>query len=352
MNHKTKTLVILTPGFAKDESDSTCLPMQQSFIRSLNKMIPQLNIIILAFQYPYVRKTYKWYGNTVISFNGRNRGGLSKLFLFQKWNAAIKKIHNENNIDGLLSFWYTECALTGKRFANKYKVKHYCWMWGQDAKKGNKYVSLARLKSNELIAFSDFIQNEFEKNYAVRPLHVITPGVDVSDFPFNNVDKDIDIIAAGSLIPLKQYDIFIQVVAELKKRMPFIKAVLIGGGPEKRRLENLIESANLQSNIILPGELSHPNVLQWMQRGKVFLHPSSYEGFGIVCIEALCAGAEVISFVRPMNKKIENWHIVTTKEEMIKDATKILATSEPDYKSITPYTIEQTVQKIAKLFSF
>ena len=124
MNHKTKTLVILTPGFAKDESDSTCLPMQQSFIRTINKMIPQLNIIILAFQYPYVRKTYKWHGNTVISFNGRNRGGLSKLFLFQKWDAALKKIHQENKIDGLLSFWYTECALAGKRFANKYNVKH------------------------------------------------------------------------------------------------------------------------------------------------------------------------------------------------------------------------------------
>jgi len=352
MNHKTKTLVVLTPGFAKDESDSTCLPMQQSFIRSLNKMIPQLNIIILAFQYPYGRKTYKWHGNTVISFNGRNRGGISKLFLFQKWNAAIKKIHRENKIDGVLSFWYTECALTGKKFADKYHVKHYCWMWGQDAKKGNKYVSLARLKANELIAFSDFMQREFEKNYGISPLYVITPGVDIKDFSFNNVEKDIHIIAAGSLIPLKQYDIFIQVVAELKKRMPLIKAVLIGDGPEKSRLKNLIESADLQSNITLIGELPHPIVLQWMQRGKVFLHPSSYEGFGIVCIEALCAGAEVISFVRPMNKMIENWHIVATKEEMIQKATEILVKSNTEYNSIIPYTIEQSVQKMGQLFSF
>jgi hypothetical protein len=156
MNHKTKTLVILTPGFAKDESDSTCLPMQQSFIRYLNKMFPHLKIIILAFQYPYIKKTYKWHGNKVISFSGRNRGGISKLFLFQKWNAALKKIHKENKIDGLLSFWYTECALVGKRFADKYNVKYYCWMWGQDAKKGNKYISLTRLKPDELVVFFRF----------------------------------------------------------------------------------------------------------------------------------------------------------------------------------------------------
>ncbi len=352
MNHKIKTLVILTPGFAKDESDSTCLPMQQSFIRCLNKMFPHLNIIILAFQYPYVRKTYKWYGNIVMSFNGRNRGGLSKLFLFQKWNTALKKIQQENKIDGLLSFWYAECALAGKRFADKNNNKHYCWMWGQDAKKGNKYVSLTRLKSDELVVFSDFMQDEFEKNYGIRPLHVITPGIDVKEFSFNNDKRDIDIIAAGSLISLKQFDIFIQVVAELKKRMPLIKAVLIGDGSEKSRIQNLIESADLRSNIVLTGELPHQDVLQWMQRGKLFLHPSSYEGFGIVCIEALCSGAEVISFVKPMHTKIENWHIVATKEEMIKKATEILTTSKTEYKSIVPYTIEETVQKIAKLFSF
>ena len=352
MSHRTKTLVILTPGFAKDESDTTCLPMHQSFIRSLNKLVPHLNIIILAFQYPYIRKTYKWYGNTIISFNGRNRGGITKLFLFQKWNAAIKKIHLDIKIDGLLSFWYAECALAGKRFADKCHVKHYCWMLGQDAKKGNKYVSLAKLKPDELIALSDSQQNEFEKNYGIRSLHVITPGVEAKEISFNDIKKDIDIIATGSLIPLKQYDIFIQVIAEIKRRIPLIKTVLIGDGPEKSRLQSLIESADLQSNIFLTGELPHPDVLQWMQRGKVFLHPSSYEGFSIACLEALWSGADVLSFVRPMNKEIENWYVLKNKEEMIQKAIEILISPKAEYKSIIPYTFEQTVEKFSKLFSF
>jgi len=127
--------------------------------------------------------------------------------------------------------------------------------------------------------------------------------------------------------------------------------VLIGDGPEKNKLQSLIKSSGLQSNITLIGELSHPEVLQWMQRTKIFLHPSSYEGFGIVCIEALYSGAEVISFVKPMHNKIENWHIVKDKEEMIQKAAEILSTSKTEYKRIVPYTIEQTVQKIAKLFS-
>ena len=343
-------MVILTPGYAKDESDTTCLPMQQSFIRALNEKFPQLNIIILAFQYPYSNKTYQWFGNTVISLNGRNRGGVVKLFLRRKFHAVMKKIHNSNKINGILSFWYGECALVGKRFADKNHVKHYCWMWGQDAKNNNKYPSFVLLKPGELIAFSDFLQNEFEKNHGVRPLHVITPGIDIKEFSFSNVKKDVDIIAAGSLIPLKQYDIFIQVVREIKKSVPLVKAVLIGDGPEKNMLQSLIASSGLQSNIRVTGELPHPAVLQWMQRGKVFLHPSSYEGFGVVCIEALCSGAEVISFVKPMHADIENWHIVTSKEEMIQKATEILRSPDTEYKSIIPYTIEESVQKITQLF--
>jgi DNA-binding NarL/FixJ family response regulator len=37
----------------------------------------------------------------------------------------------------------------------------------------------------------------------------------------------------------------------------------------------------LQSTIVLTGELSHIATLQLMQRTKLFLHTSSYEGFGV-----------------------------------------------------------------------
>lgn len=350
MSDKRKTLVLLTPGFAKDESDTTCLPVQQSFIRNLNESFPQVNVIVLALHYPYFKKNYRWFGNTVISFGGRNRGGFFKLFFWKRLNAQLKRIHQDHGIDGILSFWYLECAFIGNRAARKYGIRHYCWSWGQDARKNNRYAALGFLKNEELVVFSDFLQKEFEKNYGIKPAHVITPGIDKKDFLNNINEKDIDIIAVGSLIPLKQYDIFIGVVSEIRKSIPNINAVLIGEGSEREKLQDMIVNLGLASNITLIGELSHPDVLRWMERSKVFLHTSSYEGFGIVCIEALCAGANVISFVKPMNSQIENWHIVINKEEMIEKTLELLKTSE--YKSIVPYTIEETVKKIAGLFSF
>src|SRR5215203_3280158 len=111
MNDKPKTLVILTPGFAKDEADNNCIPLQQNFVSVCKEVYPWLNIIVLAFDYPYVEKRYQWFNNTVISFNGRNKGGLSKLLLRRKIFSVLNEIHTSNNIIGLLSFWYGECAL-------------------------------------------------------------------------------------------------------------------------------------------------------------------------------------------------------------------------------------------------
>jgi glycosyltransferase involved in cell wall biosynthesis len=351
MSQNEKTLVILTPGFAANESDTTCIPMQQSFVRVLKKNYPQLNIIILAFQYPYFKKRYKWFDVTVIPFSGRNKGGLSKLLLRRKVKDALKAINNTNTITGLLSFWYGECALAGKKFADRHNIKHFCWIWGQDAKKENKYARHIRLEGNELIAYSDFLRDEFERNHNIRPHKVIPAAIDPGQLSDSVPERDIDILAAGSLIPLKQYDIFIEIAAGIKKQLPGIKTMLIGNGPEKEKLLGLIAKSGLQPAITLTGELSYPEVLQWMQRTKVFLHPSSYEGFSGVCLEALGAGAHVMSFCKAMNREIEHLHIVKTKEEMMQRALNILKDIDTDYSASIPFLMNDSAKAVMKLFS-
>ena len=352
MNNERKTLIILTPGFPENEADSTCLPLQQSFILSLKELYPQLEIVILSFQHPYHKKKYTWFGMTVIPFSGRNKGGLSRLFLRKKIKATLKKIHQEDKISGLLSFWCNECAWIGKHFGDRYGIKHYCWVSGQDATKENKYPQKLRPNPEELVALSDFLGDEFEKNHGIRPSHLVPPGIVPKQYQSLAVEKDIDILAAGSLIPLKQYDIFLHIVAEIKKQIPLVKAVLIGEGPERVKLQSLITTLGLQANFSLTGELPHPEVLQWMQRAKTFLHTSSYEGFGVVCIEALHAGAHVVSFVKPMNADIQNWQIAGNKEDMIQKTLEILKNPCMEYIRVTPYLLENSVKKMMKLFSY
>ena len=348
MNKNEKILIILTPGFAKDETDSVCLPLQQQLVRALKEVNPQLNIIVLSFQYPFRTKKYLWFNTTVIPFNGKRR--LSRLLMKRKLNATLKKIHSVTPITTLLSFWHGECAAIGKQFADKHGLKHFCWILGQDAKKENKYPQRSQLRPDDLIALSDFLQTEFEKNHSVRPGHLIPAGINTRLFNIDEKEKDIDIIGAGSLIPLKQYGIFLQTIAEIKKQIPGIKAMLIGKGPEKEKLQILIIQLGLQSTVTLTGELPYQEVLEQMQRAKVFLHPSSYEGFSGVCLEALYAGAHVISFCKAMKQDIEQWHIVSSQEEMTQKATAILENPATVYNRVTFCTINEIAKKLTALF--
>src|ERR1700676_1303589 len=268
MNKDNKILIIHTPGFARDERDTTCLPFLQNFIRELNEQFPLLKVIILAFDYPFITAAYQWNKNEVISFNGWGKKNFKKLFKWLVIWKRMKRIRRSNHAVGLLSLWCNECAYLGDRFAKRNNLPHFCWILGQDAKKENNYVFRIKPSSTDLIAISDFIQEEFEKNHAIRPKHVISVGIRPAEFPGENTARDIDILGVGSLIPLKQYHLFIEVIYPVSLYIPSIKVVLCGKGPEENNLRKLISKYSLHKNITLTEELPHSEILQTMNRSK------------------------------------------------------------------------------------
>ena len=349
MIEQRKTLIILSPGFPANEEDSSCLPAQQSFVHSLNKIFPEIKIIIFAFQYPYIKSNYTWNNNEVISLGGKNRKKLFRLQMWRKVWLKLKSLNENENIIGLLSFWCTETALIRKSFAKKNKLKHFCWISGQDARTGNRMIRLINPQPQELIAMSDSLATEFFNNYKIFPLHIIPNAIDPDLFSSNKNEKDIEISGAGSLIHLKRYDIFISIVKKITEKFPSAKAVLCGKGAEEKKLKLLIEKLNLENNITLTGEIPHNDVLKIMQRSKIFLHTSSYEGFSGACLEALYAGAQVISFCNPVNQKIDHWHIVKTEKEMIEKTIELLQNSSTEFTPVLPFTMENTAKKIMSL---
>jgi len=347
---KPDTLIILTPGFPKNEADSTCVPPQQVFVKALQGAAPALNVIVLTFQYPFFSAEYSWNGIKVIAFGNRRNSRFYRKFTGIRVWQTLKRLHKEYRIIGLLSFWFGKCAYIGDVFGKKYRLKHYCWILGQDAKAGNKYVKRVKPQAGSLIALSDFIQREFKMNYAVRPEYIIPVGIDTRMFPPIESKRDIDILGAGSLIPLKQYDVFLEMIHFLKEFNPDIKAVICGGGMEMLRLKNMAERMDIAENISFMGIIPHNEVLAMMQRSKILLHTSEYEGFGVVCLEALYAGAHVVSFVKPMKQEIKNWHHADDKEDMALKLKDLLAVRKLRHEPILPYQIEDNARAMLKLF--
>lgn len=349
-HNRTKTLLIITPGFPADENDNTCVPPRQIFVRALKQQHPELNIIVLTLLYPYFAKTYQWHGVQVISFGGFNKGRLHNyMATFRVW-ATLRRLNKEHNIIGSLSFWLGKSSFIGRWFAKTHGFKHYSWLLGQDAKPGNKYVGLIRPNGASLIALSDFIRREFAGNYGIVPQNIIPVGINTSVFKQADADRDIDILGAGSLILLKQYNVFLEIIALLAHDLPNIRAVICGDGPQMGHLKQLAKELGIENNITLTGKLSHPEVLAQMQRARIFLHPSNYEGFGTVCLEALYAGAKVVSFVKPMDIAIKNWHIATDKDHMLQMLKEIMKDTGLTHEPVLPYPAADIAEMVFKLY--
>jgi len=350
--NKQKALVILSPGFPANEDDTACIPPQQVFVRALKQCNPQLNVVVISFQYPFKAMTYAWFGVEVIALGGKARGGPYRLLTWKNALSVLRDLNKKYELAGLLSFWLGECALIGGRFARKNNLKHYCWMLGQDAKAGNNYVKQIKPDGSTLIALSDFLVREFSINYGIKPGQVIPPGVDTSLFGHLGAVRDIDVMGAGSLISLKQYNLFINVIKTLTQTFPDIKAVICGKGPEMEILKKQIARLELTNNIELKGELPHGEVLALMQRSKVFLHTSAYEGFGMVLNEALYAGAQVVSLVNPMNERHAHHHVPDNAERLPVIIKELLSKPTPAYKPVLVYPIQTVVAKVMALFPY
>lgn len=351
MTDTSETLVILSPAFPSDESETHWVPSQQLLVKSLKEQFPNMEVIVLAFLYPRRRATFRWHGVRVISFGAMEKRKLSRLGLwFMVWNM-LRKINREQRIGGIFSFWCGECALIGKYFGIWYEIRHYSWICGQDARPGNRMVRYIRPNPETLVSMSPFLTTEFFKSHGIMPAHLIPNAVDPVIFPAPPTGgREIDILGVGSLTSLKRYDVFVEVVHALYLQLPGLRALHCGDGPEKARLESLIIGKRLQQSLTLSGVRTHEEVLQEMSRARILLHTSSYEGYSTVCLEALHAGMHVISFCDPTGTYIPHWHLVRNAEEMYRCALELLGRRGLDHVPVTVHRMEDSAQAVRDLF--
>lgn len=341
-----QSLFILTPGFPKDESDSTCLPSQQLFVLTAKKIFPELDILVISLQYPAEEIHYTWNGVPVYALHGRRYKGLLRFIFWYKTYRRLRGLASGKNVVGVLSFWCNESALLGNYLARKKQLVHKIWICGQDARQGNPFVRWIKPRPHELVAMSYFLQHEFLKNHNVNPQYVIENAV---LHTFQNLKKDVDVIGAGSLIPLKQFSLFVEVIAEVRKAIPSLRVMLFGNGPEEALIKKLIVELNLTETIALHNEVDHTILMHWMNRSKVLLHPSSYEGYSTVCLEALANGCHVVSFTSAERTRVPHWHIVDSKKQMTANVLEIL-TEENDFSPIVLHAMEKTVKSMLGTF--
>lgn len=117
----------------------------------------------------------------------------------------------------------------------------------------------------------------------------------------NLYDKFI-IGSIGRLDYQKNYEFLIKIFPEILKINQNTICLIIGDGPEKQKLENLICKLNLQEKIFLLGEIKDASV--YLKGFDLFILPSRYEGLPITLIETLFAKIPALATNVGGNKEI------------------------------------------------
>lgn len=163
---------------------------------------------------------------------------------------------------------------------------------------------------SELIVPSRKIYNQFKAKYDIdKKINIIGTGMDIERFNPANFDKDKinelktkydlnDKFVIGSVCRLgkeKSVDRLIINFREVLNKIPNARLLLIGDGPDKEELENLVSDLDIKSSVIFAGKVPITDVQVYYQIMNVFSTFSTTETQGLTVLEAIASSIPVLA---------------------------------------------------------
>ena len=342
-------IALVTPGFPRDEADTSCVPPLQIALRRLRQRRPDIRITVIALHYPDSRRHYHWHGFEVVPMAGANRPLPMRLPALARASGAIRRLHLEDPVDLVHALWLGDAAMVGWWAARRLRLPFIATAMGQDARSSNPWLKVLPLDRAQLIAVSERTAEELAGGRGLAA-EVIHWGLDPpTEDPPAWDERPIDLLGVGSLTENKDYGVLLRVAAELARSGREFRVVLIGDGPQRPALEAMNLKLSLTDRVRLEGQLPREEVLEWMCRSKILLHPARYESFGFVFSEALANGMTVLS--RPVGaaRADVRWRLCDSLESFVGACEETLD-RPPGTQALTVFSEDQAADALAELY--
>ena len=148
-----------------------------------------------------------------------------------------------------------------------------------------------------IVTLSSSSKQELVHDLGFKPdrVTVVAPGIDPSFSPGGERSPTPLVVAAGRLVPVKRYDLLMDVLTKVRARHPRLEAVIVGEGYEREKLEAKRRQLDADDWIHLVGHISDAELIDWYRRAWVVASASAREGWGMTLTEAAACGTPAVA---------------------------------------------------------
>lgn len=161
-------------------------------------------------------------------------------------------------------------------------------------------------KATSVVAVSSFLGDHLVRDYGVRPASVLVlpnaadPAVFRPDLPPQRDcgGKPLDgriIGFVGGFYPWHRPDLLLEGFLSVMDEFADAKLLLVGDGPEKRKLMDQVERAGVGHRVLFAGTVSHEDLPKWIAAFHIGVMPDSNEyGSPMKIFEYMSMGKPVV----------------------------------------------------------
>ena len=244
----------------------------------------------------------------------------SRNLLFFVWDAYKigKKICEENKIDLISVASPFIIGLVGYMLKRSLSIPLNVQLHGGECLDNNFWLRESKLhhilnilgkfvvkRADSIRAISKRLEDYLINNLNISPNRIINFPISIDPKSLLTKGQEATIIMkfssyeniilfVGRLIKQKYPALLLKAAPLVLKKVPSTLFLIVGEGPERPKLEKLIDRLNIRNNVIFEGKVANDLLPSYYRSSTVFVFPSNYEGWGRVALEAMACGKPIV----------------------------------------------------------
>lgn len=144
------------------------------------------------------------------------------------------------------------------------------------------------IRDRRTVCVSEFVRRDLlARGFRGDPTDVVSLGVDMYDGPTSEEDF---VLFTGRLVATKGLRYLVEAMRAVDSKL-----VIMGRGPEEKRLRSLAERFGVGDKVVFTGHVSEEEKVRLMSSCKAFVMPSLFESFGLAAAEVMAYGKPVVA---------------------------------------------------------